>query len=186
YVLPEHAALCAAVLAECGKRLGEPRYIQAAQRAVSFLIGQPPTSGGAAPLPASLIPSSPLLAQATCGAAAALALAQLVLGQREDMEEYAHSGLRLLGAALHAFVRPDGVVMHTPKDPAAFFPRVPAIYDSELPSPAALLVHALRIAHQLRPDMGYDGAIETIWDAAAPAAHAQPIACASLIDAMNA
>ena len=185
-VLTEHAALCAAVLAHCGKRLGEPRYMQAAQRTISFLIGQSPTAGGAVPLPASLIPSSPLLAQATCGSAAALALAQLTLGQSESMEEYAHSGLRLLGAALHAFVRPDGVVMHTPKDPAAFFPRVPAIYDSELPSPAALLVHALRIAHQLRPDMGYDGAIETIWDAAAPAAHAQPIACASLIDAMNA
>lgn len=185
HILTAHAALCAAVLAQCGKRLGEPRYIQAAQRAVTFLIGQTPAAGGSAPLPASLIPANPLLAQATCGASAALALAQLTLGQNEVMEEYAQSGLRLLGAALHAFVRPDGVVMHTPKDPAAFFPRVPAIYDSELPSPAALLVHALRIAHQLRPQMGYDGAAKTIWEAAAPAAHAQPIACASLIDAMD-
>lgn len=186
YVLTEHAALSAAVLAKSGKRLGEPRYTQAAQRTVSFLISRLPAAGAAASLPASLIPSSPLFAQATCGASAALALAQLTLGQSEDMEEYAHSGFRLLGAALHAFVRPDGVVMHTPKESAAFSPRVPAIYDSELPSPAALLVHALRIAHQMRPQMGYDAAIETIWNAAAPAAHAQPIACASLIDAMNA
>ncbi|MBR3797043.1 MAG: DUF255 domain-containing protein [Clostridia bacterium] len=185
HVLTEHAALCAAVLAQCGKRLGEPRYIQAAQRALTFLISQTPAAG-AAPLPGSFIPISPLLAQATCGASAALALAELTLGQSENMEEYAHSGLRLLGAALHAFVRPDGVVMHTAKDPAAIFPRVPAVYDGELPSPAALLVSALRIAHQMRPQMGYDAAIETIWEAAAPAAHAQPIACASLIDAMNA
>lgn len=185
YVLTEHAALAAAVLAQCGKRLGEARCIQAAQRAVTFLISQPPASGGPAPLPASLIPVSPLFAQATCGASAALALAQLTLGQIEGMEEYTFSGLRLLGAALHAFVRPDGVVMHTPRDPAAFFPRVPAIYDSELPSPAALLVHALRLAHELRPQAGYGEAIEAIWEAAAPAAKAQPIACASLIDAMS-
>lgn len=186
YVLTEHAALSAAVLAKCGKRLGEPRYIQAAQRTITFLISRLPTAGAVASLPTSLIPSSPLFAQATCGASAALALAQLTLGQSEGLEEYTHSGFRLLGAALHAFVRPDGVVMHTLKEAAAFSPRVPALFDSELPSPAALFVHALRIAHQLRPQMGYDAAIETIWNAAAPAAHAQPIACASLIDAMNA
>lgn len=185
YVLIEHAALAAAILAHCGKRLGETRCIQAAQRAVTFLISQPPASGGPAPLPASMVPVSPLFAQATCGASAALALAQLTLGQSEGMEEYTFSGLRLLGAALHAFVRPNGVVMHTPGDPAAFFPRVPAVYDGELPSPAALLVHALRLAHELRPQAGYDGAIAAIWEAAAPAAKAQPIACASLIDAMN-
>ena len=140
---------------------------------------------GFAPLPASIYPVSMLHAQATCGAAAALALAQLILGQGEGMEEYASSGLRLLGGALHAFVRRDGVVMHTPEDPAAFFPRVPAVFDSELPSPAALLVHALRLAGQLRPQAGYADAIQTIWEAAAPAVRAQPLACAALIDAMT-
>lgn len=181
-VVTEHCALAAAVLALCGQRLGEPRYTQAAQRAVTFLISQPP-AGGPSALPASIAPASPLLSQATCGASAALALAQLVLGSQS--EEYAQSGLRLLGAALHAFVRPDGLVMHTPRDPAAFFPRVPAIYDGELPSPAALLVHALRIADGLRPEAHYNDAIETLFAAAAPAVKAQPIACASLIDAMT-
>lgn len=185
YVITEHCALAAAVLALCGKRLGESRYTQTAQRAVSFLIGQPPAMTGFAPLPASLYPVSMLHAQAACGASAALALAQLILGQGEGMQEYAHSGLRLLGGALHAFVRKDGVVMHTPEDPAAFFLRVPAIYDSELPSPAALLVHALRQADALRPQAGYADAIQTIWEAAAPAVHAQPLACAALIDAMT-
>lgn len=185
YMLTEHAALAAAVLAQCGRRLGEMHFIQAAQRAVTFPISRTPAAGCPSALPASQIPVSPLFAQATCGASAALALAQLTLGQSEEMEEYTHSGLRLLGAALHAFVRPDGVVMHTPKDTAAFCPRVPAIYDGELPSPAALLVHALRIAHSLRPQAGYDSAISVIWEAASPAAKAQPIACASLIDAMN-
>lgn len=185
HIVTEHCALAAAVLALCGRRLGEPRYIQSAQRAVSFLIGQPPAMTGFAPLPASVYPVSMLHAQATCGAAAALALAQLILGQGEGMEEYALSGLRLLGAALHAFVRRDGVVMHTPDDPAAFFPRVPAVFDSELPSPAALLIHALRIADQLRPQAGYADAMQTIWEAAAPAVHAQPLSCAALIDAMT-
>lgn len=185
YVLTEHCALAAAVLAQCGKRLGEPRYTQAAQRAVSFLMGllSPDESSAAVPLPASISPASPLLAQPTCSAGAALALALLTLGQSE--EAYAQRGFALLGRVLHAFVRTDSVVMHTAKDDDAFFPRVPAIYDSELPSPAALLTHALRLAHQLRPQAHYDEAIEAIWQAAAPAAHAQPMACASLIDAMN-
>ena len=184
FVVTEHCALAAAVLAMCGKRLGKPRYTQAAQRAVTFLISQPP-AGGPSPLPASVSPVSPLHAQAVCGASAALALAQLTLGSQPGMEEYALSGLRLLGAALHAFVRPDGLVMHTPRDSAAFFPRTPAIYDGELPSPAALLVHALRIADSIRPDAHYADAVESIWQAAAPAVKAQPIACASLIDAMT-
>lgn len=184
FVITEHCALAAAVLALCGQRLGEPRYTQAAQRAVTFLISQPP-AGGPSPLPASVSPVSPLVAQATCGASAALALAQLTLGSQSGMEEYAGSGLRLLGAALHAFVRPDGLAMHTQKDPAAFFPRVPAIFDGELPSPAALLVHALRIADGLRPEAHYGDAIRALWDAAAPTAKAQPIACAALIDAVT-
>lgn len=184
HVVTEHAALAASVLALCGRRLGESRFTQAAQRAVTFLISQPPIAGSA-PLPASVFPCSPLFSQATCGAAAALALAQLTLARQDGLQDYAQSGLHLLGAALHAFVRPDGLVMHTPGNPAAFFPRIPAIYDSELPSPAALLVHALRIADVLRPEAHYGDAIEVIWQAAAPAARAQPIACASLIDAMT-
>ena len=185
HVITEHCALAAAILAHFGKKLGESRYTQAAQRAVSYLISQPPAISGYAPLPASLCPSSILHAQATCGAAAALALAQLTLGQSNSMEEYASSGLALLGTCLHTFVRRDGMVMHTPPDPAAFFPRVPAIYDSELPSPAALLVRALRLADQHRPQAGYMDAVHAIWEAAAPAAHAQPLACASLIDSIT-
>jgi len=185
HVLAEHCALAASVLAHCGKKLGEARYTQAAQRAVSYLISQPPAMSGYSPLPASLYPSSPLFAQATCGAAAALSFAQLTLGQYEGMDDYAVSGLSLLGACLHTFVRQDGMVMHTPADPASFFPRVPAIYDSELPSPAALLVHALRLADRLRPQAGYMDAVHTIWKAAAPAVHAQPLGCAALIDAMT-
>jgi len=180
YILTEHCALAAAVLAACGARLGEARYVLCAQRAVSFLLGQSP---GGTQLPASIMPSKASGAQATCGASAALSLALLTLGQAEGMEEYAHTGLRLLGGALHAFVRPDGVVMHTAKDPGAFLPRVPAIYDSELPSPAALLIHALRIADGMRPDLRYADAIGTIWDAASPAVRAQPLACTALIDA---
>ncbi len=180
YVIAAHCALAAAVLAACGKRLSQPRYTQAAQRAVSFLISQ---RGSAPPLPASAYPASPLYAQATCGASAALALAQLTLGSQDGMEEYAQSGLRLLSAALHAFVRQDGLVMHTRKNSAEIFPRVPAIYDSELPSPAALLVQALRIADRLHAQAHYADAIDAIWQAAAPAVRAQPLACASLIDA---
>ena len=184
YLLSEDCALAAAVLADCGRRLGEARYTQAAQRAVSFLTGQPP-AGGTAPLPPSLLPAGALHAQATCGASAALALALLTLGSQPGMEAYAASGFRLLGAALHAFVREDGLPMHTPRDPAAFFPRVPAIFDSELPSPAATLVRALRLADTLRPDAHYADAIEAIWAAAAPAAHQTPLASAALIDAAS-
>ena len=93
----------------------------------------------------------------------------------------------LLYAALHAFVRPDGLVMHTPEDAAAWFARVPALMDGELPSPAALLTHALHLAKALRPeDAGFDDALRTLWQAAAPVALTQPLACASLIDAMSA
>ena len=185
YVITAHCALAAAVLAVCGRRFSEPRYTQAAQRAVSFLISQPSTRHGPIPLPVSAYPASPLYMQATCSASAALALAQLALGSQEGMEEYAQSGLRLLSAALHAFVRTDGLVMHTPKDPAAFFPRVPAIYDGELPSGAALLVHALRMADHLHAGAHYADAILAIWEAAAPAVKMQPLACASLIDAVT-
>lgn len=185
YVITSHCALAAAALAVCGKRFSEPRYTQAAQRAVSFLIGQPAVSRGSVMLPISAYPSSPLYAQATCGASAALALAQLTLGQNEGMEEYAQSGLRLLSAALHAFVRRDGLVMHTIEDPAAFFPRTPAIYDGELPSPAATLVRCLRIADRMYGQAHYAQAIQAIWEAAAPAVKMQPLACAALIDAMT-
>lgn len=180
YIITEDCALAACVLALCGQRLGEPRYIQAAQRAVSFLISLAPVQG----FPPAFAPVSPLLAHASCGGAAALSLALLTLGRGEGMGEYAASGLRLLSAALHAFVREDGLPMFTMPDSAAFFPRVPAIYDSELPSPAALVVHALRLAEELRPDAHFGEGIEAIWQAAAPGVHAQPIACAGLIDAM--
>ncbi len=181
-VVAAPCALAAAVLAECGRRLGESRYTQAARRAVSFLLSQP-GAPGPMPMPASVAPASPLHAQATCGASAALALALLTLGGQD--EAYLHTGLRLLGGALHAFVRPDGMVMHTQDDPASFFPRTPAIYDDELPSPAALLVHALRLADGFRPEAHYTDAVETIWRAAAPAVRQQPMACAALIDAMT-
>jgi len=185
YVITAHCALAATVLAACGRRFYQPRYTQAAQRAVSFLIAQPSMRLGPASLPASAYPASPLYMQATCSASAALALAQLTLGAQDGMEEYAQSGLRLLNAALHAFVRQDGLVMHTPKDPAAFFPRVPAIYDGELPSASALLVHALRIADSLHTQAHYEDAVSAIWHAAAPAVRMQPLACASLIDAVT-
>lgn len=184
YVLTQDCALAAAVFAQCGRRLGEARYTQAAQRAVSFLIALPSAGGGLMGLPPSYAPVSLLSAQATCGASAALALALLTLGQGDGMETYLTGGLRLLHTALHAFSSRDGLLMHTPQDSAAFFPRVPAIYDGELPSPAALMVQALRLADAQRPDAHYTQAIRTIWDAAAPAVREQPLACASLIDAM--
>lgn len=185
WLLVADAALAAAVLAQCGQKLGEPRYLLAAQRAVTQLSGLPTARGALTGLPASISPVSPLLAQATCAASAALALAMLSLGREEGMGDYAAGGLRLLSAALHAFVRPDGLVMHTPEDAAAWFPRVPALCDSELPSPAALLVHALRIAQALRPQGRFDEAIETIWQAAAPHVRERPLECAALIDAVS-
>ena len=93
--------------------------------------------------------------------------------------------IRLLGAALHAFTTPDGLPMHTPQDAAAFFPRIPAIWDSELPSPAALLLHALALADACRPQAGYKDAALVLWQAAAPYARQQPLACAGLIDAAH-
>ena len=184
-LLVADAALAAAILAQCGQKLGEPRYLLAAQRAVTQLSGLPTAQGALTGLPASVSPVSPLLAQATCGSSAALALAMLSLGRGEGMGDYAAGGLRLLSAALHAFVRADGLVMHTPEDAASWFPRVPALCDSELPSPAALLVHALRIAQELRPQGRFDEAIETLWQAAAPYAREHPLECAALIDAVS-
>ena len=96
---------------------------------------------------------------------------------------FASSGLRFLSSALHAFTRENGMVMHTP--PGAPFLRVPAVFDSELPSPAALLVRALRLACALRGEAPYADAIHAIYTAAAPAMRAEPLACASLIDAVN-
>ncbi|MFR8177998.1 MAG: hypothetical protein ACLVB5_13375 [Christensenellales bacterium] len=178
-ILSEDCALAAAVFALCGRRLGESRYIQAAQRAVGYLAALSPA------LPPSYSPVSALNAQLTCGAGAALALALLTLGQAEELHTYRESGLRLLGAALHAFTTPDGLPMHTPQDAAAFFPRIPAVWDSELPSPAALLLHALTLADACRPQAGYKDAALVLWQAAAPYARQQPLACAGLIDAAH-
>lgn len=178
-ILSEDCALAAAVFALCGRRLGESRYIQAAQRAVGYLAALSPA------LPPSYSPVSALNAQLTCGAGVALALALLTLGQAEELHTYRESGLRLLGAALHAFTTPDGLPMHTPQDAAAFFPRIPAIWDSELPSPAALLLHALALADACRPQAGYKDAALVLWQAAAPYARQQPLACAGLIDAAH-
>ena len=178
-VLTEDCALTATMFALCGRRLGEARYIQLAQRAVGALTALSPG------LPPSYTPVSALNAQLTCGAGAALALALLTLGQDEALYAYRESGLRLLGAALHLFIAPNGMPMHTPQDSAAFFPRIPAIFDSELPSPAALLLHALALADGFRPEAGYREAAHTLWAAAAPYARQQPLACAGLIDAAN-
>lgn len=178
-VLTEDCALAATVFALCGRRLGEARYIQLAQRAVGALTALSPG------LPPSYTPVSALNAQLTCGAGAALALALLTLGQDEALYAYRESGLRLLGAALHLFIAPNGMPMHTPQDSAAFFPRIPAIFDSELPSPAALLLYALALADGFRPEAGYREAAHTLWAAAAPYARQQPLACAGLIDAAN-
>ena len=178
-ILSEDCALAAAVFALCGRRLGESRYIQAAQRAVGYLAALSPA------LPPSYSPVSALNAQLTCGAGVALALALLTLGQAEELHTYRESGLRLLGAALHAFTTPDGLPMHTPQDAAAFFPRIPAVWDSELPSPAALLLHALALADACRPQAGYKDAALVLWQAAAPYARQQPLACAGLIDAAH-
>ena len=178
-VLTEDCALAATVFALCGRRLGEARYIQLSQRAVGALTALSPG------LPPSYTPVSALNAQLTCGAGAALALALLTLGQDEALYAYRESGLRLLGAALHLFIAPNGMPMHTPQDSAAFFPRIPAIFDSELPSPAALLLHALALADGFRPEAGYREAAHTLWAAAAPYARQQPLACAGLIDAAN-
>lgn len=178
-VLTEDCALAATVFALCGRRLGEARYIQLAQRAVGALTALSPG------LPPSYTPVSALNAQLTCGAGAALALALLTLGQDEALYAYRESGLRLLGAALHLFIAPNGMPMHTPQDSAAFFPRIPAIFDSELPSPAALLLHALALADGFRPEAGYREAAHTLWAAAAPYARQQPLACAGLIDAAS-
>ena len=185
-LITQECAIAAAVLALCGRRLGESRYTQAAQRAVSRMTGLSPADGAFTALPPSYVPAGALYAQATCGAAAALSLALLTLGQDEGMQAYAQGGLQLLGSALHAFLRRDGMPMHTPEDPAAFFPRVPAVLDDELPSPAALLVQALRLADALRPEAHYAQTIGEIWNAAAPLASASPLSCAGLIDAMQA
>ncbi len=183
YMLTMDCALTAAVLAAVGRRLGEARYTQAAQRAVSRLTALPPVQPFG--LPPAFTSVSALHTQADCGACAALSLSMLTLAMGEGMEAYAAGGLRLLNASLRAFVRKDGLVMSTPEDRAACFPRMPAIYDSELPSSAALLVHALRLAHAFNPHAHYEEAIGGIWQAAAPGARMQPLATASLIDAMT-
>ncbi|MBP3656957.1 MAG: DUF255 domain-containing protein [Clostridia bacterium] len=180
--LPMESGVAAAVLARCGRRLGEPRYVQAAQRIVSRLVALPPPPGAPSGLPPAYAPSRQ--AYASCGAAAALALAQLTLGQGEGMDEYARSGMRTLSRALYTFVRQDGLVMHTPDDPAAFLPRLPALCDSELPSPAALLAGSLRIAHTLYPGEGCADAADTLWRAAAPIIRTQGAACAALTGVM--
>ena len=183
-MLTMDAALAAAVLAACGQRTGESRFTQSALRTVHALLSTMPDASMPGALPAVSIPR-PVPAASSCGAAAALSLALLTLARDEPGGALAATGLRLLGSTLHAFVRPDGMVMHTPANGAAFFPRVPAIFDGELPSPAALLVHALRAAKPLRPDAPYGDAIDTIYAAAAPYLKHEPMACAGLIDAIN-
>lgn len=185
YLLSEDCAIAAWVFAVCGRRLGELRYTQAAQRAVSALLRLCPPADGFASLPPSFAPASALYPPRTAGAAASLSLALLALGQSKGLESYADAGLRTLGAALHAFLRKDGALLHTPEDPAACFPRIPAIEDSELPAPAASLVRALRLADALRPQAHYLDAADLLWHYAAPHAKAAPMAHAGLIDAME-
>lgn len=182
-VLTMDAALTAAVFARCAQRTGEARYAQAAQRTAQALLGTIPNAYAPGALPAASLPATAQTPPA-CGAASALALALLTLGRDDPNGAFAAMGLRLLGAALHAFVRADGMVMHTPPA-AAGFPRVPALFDSELPSPAALLVHALILARTLRPDAAYGDALDAIYIAAAPYLRHEPLACASLITAFT-
>lgn len=177
------AALTAVALARCAQRTGNPRYVQAAQNVVHALMGTIPQADAPGALPATAFPA-PAQTPPECGAAAALSLALLTLGMQEPSGAFAAAGLRMLGAALHTFVRPDGMVMHTPPA-AAGFPRVPALWDSELPSPAALLVHALCAARTLHPDAAYDDAINALYDSAAPFLRREPLACASLISAFS-
>ena len=184
-LLSEDCALGAWVLAVCGRRLGEAKYAQAAQRAAGALLRTCPPGQGGATLPPACASADALHRTPSCGAAAALALLLLELGQTPELGSYGESGLRVLGAALHAFVTRDAQVLHTAQDAAAVLPRVPAWWDGEKPAPAALLVHALRLAHALRPEAGYARAMEDIWNAAAPHVKASPMACAGMIDAMR-
>ena len=184
-VLVMDSMLAASVFADCGARLGETRYVQAARRTVHAILNAFPNLSR----PSALVPtvlSSAVPVQYTCGATAALSLALLALAGDDASSTDAEYGLRLLGSALHTFVREDGMVMYTPPTLHSAFPRVPAIFDSELPSPAALLVCALKKAQRLRPDAPYGEAIETIWLAAAPYVRHEPMSCAGLIDAMTA
>lgn len=185
YLLSEDCALAAWVFAVCGRRLGESRYTQTAQRAVSALLRLCPPGNGPMALPPAYTPAGALHQQPLCGASAALSLALLSLGQTQGLESYADTGLRLLGSALHAFTRPDGALLHTPDDPAAFFPRIPALEDGELPSPGASLILALRLAQELRPQARYTDAIDALWHFAAPHAKRAPMAHAALIDAVS-
>lgn len=184
YALAEDCALAAWVLAVCGRRLGEPRYTQAAQRAVSALLRSCPPSEGRAPLPPGCLSPQEAHPRPMCGGACTLSLALLALGQSAGLESYAQSGLHLLSAALHAFTRPDGALLHTAQEPSAVFPRVPAIEDGELPAPAATLVLALRLADELHPQAHYRDAAQAIWAYAAPYVKKAPLAHAALVDAM--
>lgn len=148
--------------------LGEARYIQLAQRAVGALTALSPG------LPPSYTPVSALNAQLTCGAGAALALALLTLGQDEALW-FTGKAVCVCWRGCICSSPPNGMPMHTPQDSAAFFPRIPAIFDSELPSPAALLLHALALADGFRPEVGYREAAHTLWAAAAPYARQQPL-----------
>ena len=183
-MLTMDAALAAFVLAACGQKVGESRFVQSALRTVQALLGTIPDVSAPGALRFSCVPRN-VPALPSCGAAAALSLALLTLAKDEPGGALAATGLRMLGGALHAFVRPDGMVMHTPQD-GGFFPRVPAIFDGELPSPAALLVHALAAAKRLRPDAPYGEAIDTLFAAAAPYMKHEPLACAGLIHAFTA
>lgn len=183
YVLSEDCALAAAVFALCGRRLGEVRYIQAAQRAVSFLIALPTAGNMPAVLPPSVSPTSALSAQATCGAAGALALALLTLGQDDAM---ANTSIAVCGRSVPRSMplRPATACPCTPRRTRRRSSRVfpPSMTGNCLRPPRFCSMRSpLPTPCARRP--GYLDASRVLWEAAAPFAREQPLACASLIDA---
>ena len=67
-----------------------------------------------------------------------------------------------------------------------FFHDMPKMLAAILPAQVVANVRGgAFLADQLRPQAGYADAMLTIWEAAAPAVHAQPLACAALIDALT-
>lgn len=177
-VLTEDCALAATVFALCGRRLGEARYIRwpSGRRRADRAFARP-----APVVYARERTQRPAHLRRGCGAGAGAADAGA--GRSAVCLPGKRSASAGRGAASvhrpkrHADAHPAGL--------GRLLSRIPAIFDSELPSPAALLLHALALADGFRPEAGYREAAHTLWAAAAPYARQQPLACAGLIDAAN-
>ncbi|MEO0513970.1 MAG: DUF255 domain-containing protein [Planctomycetota bacterium] len=153
-VLVAWNGLAIAGLAEAGRVLGEPRYLEAAQRAADAILGQmsPPGGGLLRSMRRGDAKINAFLEDYAFFAHGLLALDAALPG---DDARYRDQAVRLMRVAHDRFAGPHGGYFDTLADQADLFVRTRSTYDGAIPSGNSQMIRNLLRLHTLTGDEAY-------------------------------